>query len=99
MTSERGTTEVSRQPARAEDRQGFDEVHILWISEGMSCDGDTVAMTEADQQGIEDVVLGLVPGLPKVNLHNNRRHGRARLRRPCRRRRTDRSPRHPSARD
>ncbi|MFF4957204.1 NADH-quinone oxidoreductase subunit B family protein [Streptomyces sp. NPDC001222] len=70
MTSERGTTEVSRQPARAEDRQGFDEVHILWISEGMSCDGDTVAMTAAGQPGIEDVVLGLVPGLPKVNLHN-----------------------------
>ncbi|MFJ5533807.1 hydrogenase expression protein HypE [Streptomyces sp. NPDC093261] len=70
MTIESGTTEVSQQPARAEDRQGFDEVHILWISEGMSCDGDTVSMTAAGQPGIEDVVLGLVPGLPKVNLHN-----------------------------
>lgn len=45
---------------------GFDEVTILWISEGMSCDGDTVAMTAAGQPAIEDVVLGLVPGLPKV---------------------------------
>jgi hydrogenase small subunit len=47
-----------------------DEIHILWISEGMSCDGDSVAMTAAMQPSIEDVVLGLIPGIPKVQLHN-----------------------------
>ncbi len=36
----------------------------------MSCDGDTVSLTAADQPSIEDVVLGLIPGLPKVNLVN-----------------------------
>src|SRR4051812_36763226 len=46
------------------------EVHILWISEGMSCDGDTVSVTAAGQPSIEDVVLGIIPGLPKVHLHN-----------------------------
>jgi hydrogenase small subunit len=46
------------------------EVHVLWISEGMSCDGDTVSITAASQPSIEDIVLGLVPGLPKVHLHN-----------------------------
>ena len=46
------------------------EVHILWISEGMSCDGDTVSLTGASQPSIEDVVLGLIPGIPKVHLHN-----------------------------
>jgi hydrogenase small subunit len=49
---------------------GVDEVHILWTSEGMSCDGDTVSMTAASQPSIEDVVLGLIPGIPKVHLHN-----------------------------
>jgi hydrogenase small subunit len=49
---------------------GVDEVHILWISEGMSCDGDTVSITAATQPSIEDVVLGIIPGLPKVHLHN-----------------------------
>jgi hydrogenase small subunit len=49
---------------------GVDEVHILWISEGMSCDGDTVSITASDSPAIEDVVMGLVPGLPKVHLHN-----------------------------
>ncbi|WP_433345734.1 hydrogenase expression protein HypE [Microtetraspora malaysiensis] len=48
----------------------LDEVHILWTSEGMSCDGDTVSVTAASLPSIEDVVLGLVPGLPKVHLHN-----------------------------
>src|SRR5689334_24663834 len=36
----------------------------------MSCDGDSVSITAAGQPGIEDVVLGAIPGLPKVNLHN-----------------------------
>src|SRR6187402_1722823 len=49
---------------------GVEEVHILWISEGMSCDGDTVSITAAGQPGIEDVLLGAIPGIPKVNLHN-----------------------------
>jgi len=46
------------------------EVHVLWISEGMSCDGDTVSLTAARQPSIEDIALGLVPGLPKVVIHN-----------------------------
>jgi hydrogenase small subunit len=48
----------------------LDEVHILWTSEGMSCDGDTVSVTAATLPSIEDVLMGLVPGLPKVHLHN-----------------------------
>jgi len=60
---------TSERTERMEGR-GVDEVHILWISEGMSCDGDTVSMTAATQPSIEDVVLGLIPGLPKVHLHN-----------------------------
>ena len=47
-----------------------EEVHILWISEGMSCDGDSVSITAAGQPAIEDVLLGAIPGIPKVHLHN-----------------------------
>ncbi|MBV9284646.1 MAG: hydrogenase expression protein HypE [Acidimicrobiia bacterium] len=50
--------------------QRIEELYILWTSEGLSCDGDTVSVTAATQPRIEDVVLGLVPGLPKVRLHN-----------------------------
>lgn len=48
----------------------LDEIHILWTSEGMSCDGDSVSVTAATLPSIEDVVLGLIPGLPRVHLHN-----------------------------
>jgi hydrogenase small subunit len=48
----------------------IEELHILWISEGMSCDGDTVSLTAARQPSLEDVVLGLIPNIPKIHLHN-----------------------------
>jgi hydrogenase small subunit len=51
-------------------RKAVKEVHVLWISEGMSCDGDSVSITAAMQPSLEDVVLGIIPGLPKVSLHN-----------------------------
>ena len=44
-------------------------VHILWINAGLSCDGDSVALTAAMQPSIEDIVLGTLPGLPKVDVH------------------------------
>ncbi|MFR9673288.1 hydrogenase expression protein HypE [Streptomyces sp. TR06-5] len=64
------TTQAREEAGSSTEKQGVDEVDILWISEGMSCDGDTVSMTASDQPSIEDVALGLIPGLPKVNLHN-----------------------------
>jgi len=36
----------------------------------LGCDGDTIAMTGATQPSIEDIVLGAIPWLPKVRLHN-----------------------------
>jgi len=46
------------------------EVHILWTPDGLSCDGDTISTTAATQPSIEDIVMGAIPGLPKVHLHN-----------------------------
>ncbi len=46
------------------------EIDILWLTAGLSCDGDTVAMTAATQPSIEDIVLGAIPGIPKVHFHN-----------------------------
>jgi hydrogenase small subunit len=64
------TIGAAAEPSTNGKPKGVDEVHILWISEGMSCDGDTVSITAATQPAIEDVVTGLVPGLPTVHLHN-----------------------------
>jgi hydrogenase small subunit len=48
----------------------IDEVHVLWITAGLGCDGDSVSITAASNPSIEDVMLGALPGLPKVHLHN-----------------------------
>ncbi len=38
------------------------EVHILWVTAGLGCDGDTVSITAASDPSIEDVLLGAIPG-------------------------------------
>ncbi|HTM50906.1 MAG TPA: hypothetical protein VL285_19555 [Bryobacteraceae bacterium] len=42
------------------------EIDILWITAGLGCDGDTIAMTAATQPGMEDIILGALPWIPKV---------------------------------
>ena len=41
------------------------EVHILWLTAGLGCDGDSVSITAATQPSIEDVLLGAIPGPPE----------------------------------
>ena len=44
-------------------------LHILWMNGGLGCDGDSVALTAATQPSIEEIVLGGLPGLPRVAVH------------------------------
>jgi hydrogenase small subunit len=53
-----------------EKKEGIQEIDILWITAGLSCDGDTVAMTGASLPSIEDILMGAIPGIPRVRLHN-----------------------------
>jgi hydrogenase small subunit len=48
----------------------IDEIDVLWVTAGLGCDGDTIAMTAATQPSIEDIVLGGISWVPKVNFHN-----------------------------
>src|ERR1700756_641453 len=47
------------------------ELDILWITAGLGCDGDTIAMTAATQPSLEDLLSGALPWLPKIYLHNS----------------------------
>ena len=58
-----------RSPVR-ENSPPIPEIDVLWITAGLGCDGDTIAMTAATQPSIEDIVLGALPWIPKVNFHN-----------------------------
>ncbi len=51
----------------AADADSFD---VLWLTAGLSCDGDTISITAATQPSLEDLVLGAIPGIPKLRLHN-----------------------------
>ena len=45
-------------------------MHVLWITAGLGCDGDSIAMTAATRPSLEDLVLGAIPGLPEFHLHH-----------------------------
>ena len=51
-----------------EGREPIAEIDILWITAGLGCDGETIAMTAATQPSIEDIVRGGLPWIPKVQL-------------------------------
>src|ERR1700704_2456696 len=44
--------------------------HVLWMTPGLSCGGDSVAMPAATNPSLEDIILQAIPGMPKVVVHN-----------------------------
>src|SRR5213082_3966026 len=56
--------------ANSKKAAGASEVHVLWMTAGLGCDGDTISVTAATQPSIEDLILGAIPGIPKLRLHN-----------------------------
>ncbi|RDI75841.1 NADH ubiquinone oxidoreductase, 20 Kd subunit [Gaiella occulta] len=44
-------------------------LHVFWIA-GMSCDGCSVAVTGATSPSVEELLMGSIPGLPRVVLHH-----------------------------
>jgi hydrogenase small subunit len=48
----------------------IEEIDILWITAGLGCDGDTIAMTAATQPGIEELLTGALPWIPRIRLLN-----------------------------
>ncbi len=45
-------------------------VNVLWLTSGLGCDGDSVAMTAATNPSLEDLLRGCLPGMPPVIIHN-----------------------------
>ena len=53
-------------PAIIADRPpDIKEIHVVWMTTGLSCDGDSVSITAATLPSIEDVVMGAIPGCQK----------------------------------
>jgi hydrogenase small subunit len=45
-------------------------VHVLWLTSGLGCDGDSVAMTSATSPSLEDLLHGVLPGMPRIAIYN-----------------------------
>ena len=43
--------------------------HVIWMTTGQGCDGDSVAMTSATNPSLEDIIHGIIPGMPQVVVH------------------------------
>ena len=58
---------VTSQPGFLPD--ALDEVHAFWLA-GMSCDGCSISTIGATSPTAESLMLGNIPGVPKVVLHH-----------------------------
>jgi hydrogenase small subunit len=45
-------------------------VHVLWLTSGLGCDGESLALTAATSPAIEDLLAGGIFGAPRIVLHN-----------------------------
>jgi hydrogenase small subunit len=45
-------------------------INILWLTGGLGCDGDSVALTAATNPSLEDLLRGCLPGMPPLILFN-----------------------------
>ncbi|HTS25383.1 MAG TPA: hypothetical protein VMH81_05895 [Bryobacteraceae bacterium] len=43
---------------------------ILWLTAGLGCDGESIALTAATQPSLEDLMFGGLPWVPRIKLHN-----------------------------
>jgi hydrogenase small subunit len=43
---------------------------VLWITTGLGCDGDSIALTAATNPSLEDLLRGCLPGMPPMILYN-----------------------------
>jgi hydrogenase small subunit len=45
-------------------------VHVLWLTSGLSCDGESVSLTAATSPSLEELLRGAIPGQPRIVLYN-----------------------------
>ncbi len=76
--TEHGTIKATQEPPPVVDARLAPErlplgpikiIHVFWLA-GMSCDGCSIAVTGATNPGIEGLLHGIVPAMPKVVLHH-----------------------------
>ena len=75
MTAPPAREHSSNAPAAASGLAGAhklagEPVNVLWMTSGLGCDGDSVAMTSATNPSLEDLLRGCFPGMPPLVIYN-----------------------------
>jgi hydrogenase small subunit len=61
------------RPVEFAPRQAHTErqlVNVIWMTAGLSCDGESVALTSATSPSLEDLIRGTIPGMPGLVIYN-----------------------------
>ena len=45
-------------------------MHVVWLSTGLGCDGESVALTSATSPSLENLLAEAIPRAPRIVLHN-----------------------------
>jgi len=64
-----GGPAISFEDAQLKSSGPLEKVYAFWLA-GMSCDGCSIAVTGASDPSVEDLLLGRVPGLPRLVLYH-----------------------------
>jgi hydrogenase small subunit len=61
-------TQVEFGPGYARSEREL--VHVLWLTSGLGCDGESVAITSATSPSLEELIGGAMPGMPRLAIYN-----------------------------
>jgi hydrogenase small subunit len=64
------TADSQAQLARNRAETEGQLVNVLWMTSGLGCDGESIAMTAATNPSLEDLLRGCFPGVPPIIIHN-----------------------------
>lgn len=54
----------------AQARRERRPIHVIWMTSGLGCDGDSISMTAATNPSLEDLLRGCMPGMPPLIMYN-----------------------------
>ncbi len=64
-----GSLAIELEPLPPSLTRPIEKVYAFWLA-GMSCDGCTISVSGCSDPSLEDLLLGTVPGLPRVILYH-----------------------------
>ena len=69
LETQAGSMALELEPLPRSLTRPIEKVYAFWLA-GMSCDGCSISVTGASEPSVEDLLLGSIPGVPRVVLYH-----------------------------